>query len=188
MKHLHPAFAIIVLCLSISLNIQAQVEQPVIALVSVQGTKTGNFKGSSNIKGREGQIECVGYSYSVQTPRDASTGMPSGKRQHSPVTIVKHMDEATAQLLQAAYTNENLKSVAIEFFKVAANGKLTPFQIIRLTNASISKVNQYGGTASPEKVIPNNNPYEEISFTFQKIEISIIEGKTTATDDWSAQN
>ena len=171
-------------CLFASLSLCAQ-DQPVIAYLTIQGVKQGNFKGTSTAKGRENQIECVGYSYGVQSPRDASSGMPTGKLQHAPVVIVKHLDGATPQLLQAATSNEVLKSVVIEFYKVGGNGKSNILQTIRLTNAVVSKVSQFAGTASPDKLIPNNNPYEEISFTFQKIQVENVDSKTEATDDWT---
>ena len=185
-NRLHPYVLFFLFFLAAGLHVCAQVDQPVIAYVTVQGSKQGNFKGSSNQKGRDGIIECVGFSYGIQSPRDPSSGLPTGKRMHSPVVIVKHLDAASPQLLDAAFTNENLKTVTIEFYHMDNKGRSSVFQTIRLMNASVSKVSQYGGTSSPEKLAPNTNPYEEVSFTFQKITIENSEGKTTAADDWSA--
>lgn len=185
-KNRHYQFLFIFLaCLFAAIYVKAQ-DQPVIAYITIQGTKQGQFKGSTTLKGRQGQIECLGFTYAINSPHDASSGQVSGKRQQSPFVIVKHFDGASPELLQAAYTNEVLKTVTIEFTHGAGNGKNDVYQSIRLTNVTISKVSQYGGTTSPDKLIPNNNPYEEISFVFQKIEVSNVESKTTAADDWSA--
>jgi type VI secretion system secreted protein Hcp len=174
----------VLLLLFVSTMAVAQTALPVIAYVTIQGNKQGTFKGEGMMQGRQGQIECVGFSYGTQTPLDAGSGMATGKRQHSPVVIVKRLDAATPQLLQAAYNNETLKTVTIEFVR-AGEGK--PFQTVKLTNATVVKINQYGGTASPEKLLPNNSVLEEISLVFQKIELSNTDGKTSATDDWNVR-
>lgn len=36
--------------------------------------------------GREDSIMVIGMSHSVVAPRDAATGLPTGKRQHKPFT------------------------------------------------------------------------------------------------------
>jgi type VI secretion system secreted protein Hcp len=185
-KNRHYQFLLIFLvCVLAAVYVKAQ-DQPVIAYVTIQGTKTGAFKGSATIKGRQGQIECIGFTYAVTSPHDANTGQTSGRRQESPFVIVKHIDGASPELLQAAYTNEVLKTVTIEFTRGGGSGKNDIYQSIRLTNVTISRVSQYGGTTSPDKLIPNNNPFEEIAFVFQKIEVSNVESKTTAADDWTA--
>ncbi|TDX02095.1 type VI secretion system tube protein TssD [Dinghuibacter silviterrae] len=149
---------------------------PVIAYVTIQGNKQGTFKG--------GRIECVGFSYGISQPMDVGTGMVTGKRQHTPIVIVKRLDASSPQLLQAASSNESLKTVTIEFSRP---GEGKAFQTIKLTNASVVKINQYGGTASPEKLLPNGNVLEEISFSFQKIEVTNVDGKTSASDDWNVR-
>jgi type VI secretion system Hcp family effector len=91
-------------------------------------------------------------------------------------------------LLQAAYTNENLKSVVIEFHKKSSGGQ--PGNItyrITLTNASISLISQYGGTALPDSngnLVNNGNMAEEISLNFQNIVVENLIANTSATDDW----
>jgi type VI secretion system secreted protein Hcp len=158
--------------------------QTVIAYVSIEGAKTGQFKGGSMTRGNENKIECIGFNYAVSSPHDVASGQPTGRRTEQPVRIIKPFDASTPQLLQALYTNEVLKTVTIEFYKRAANGMETPFYTIKLTNATISAIVQTGGTAS-EKA--SNIPSEEISLVFQKIEVTNTEGKTSATDDWNVR-
>jgi type VI secretion system Hcp family effector len=180
------AIGLLVFLLS-SLSISAQTDQPVIAYLSIQASRQGQLKGSAQGPGRQGQIECIGFTFSVQSPRDANTGQPIGRTERMPVTIAKHLDGATPQLLQALYTNEMLTSVTIEFSKRGADGRVAVFQTIRLTNATISKVSQYGGVDSPEKLIPNSSPIEEVSFSFQKMTIDNTESRTTVTDNWNSR-
>ena len=187
MKKIAYTLFLLPLLILTSLLVSAQGQMPVIAYASIQASHQGNLKGDATMQGRQGQIECLGFNYSTQTPLDASSGLPNGKRQHSPIVIVKRLDAATPQLLEAAYTNEVLKNVTIEFVRIGPDGRPTPYQTIKLTNATVVKINQFGGVSSPEKLLPNNGVLEEISITFQKIEIENTEGKTSAADNWNAR-
>src|SRR5205085_12033059 len=69
---------------------------------------------------------------------------------------------STPQLLQAAYSNEVLKTVTIDFVKRGMDGKPVIFQTITLSNAFVLKVNQFGGTSATEKSLSGNNVLEEI--------------------------
>lgn len=40
----------------------------------------------------------VALSHSVISPRDAASGLPTGKRQHKPMTITKELDKSSPQL------------------------------------------------------------------------------------------
>ncbi|HEY8784303.1 MAG TPA: type VI secretion system tube protein Hcp [Mucilaginibacter sp.] len=176
---------LILLCQFTALLASAQANQPVIAYVTIEGIKTGQFKGSGVAEGNEGKIECIGFRYSVSVPHDLGSGRNTGKRMHSPLVIIKNIDYATPQLLQAAYTNENLRSVVIEFYKKAADGRTFLSHKITLTNASISLISQYGGIVSAENSSNNNgNGVEEVTLTFQKIEFENPVGNTMTEDEW----
>jgi len=165
----------------------AQTTQPVIGYITMEGAKTGQFRGNSISEGNEGKIECIGFRYSLTVPHDVESGKSSGKRQHSPVVIVKNIDYSSPQLLQAAITNEVLKSVVIEFYKRSSSGASTAYYRITLTNASVSLITQYGGTASSENnsnLVNNTNLVEEISLNFQSISFENIVANIAASDDW----
>lgn len=180
-------FYLIFLLLSsqfVSLSASAQTSNPVIiAYITITSSKNGVLNSGATTKGHEGKIECLGFTYGVKSPRDISSGMATGKRVEMPVTIVKHWDRTSALLLQSIYTNETLKSVVIDFYKKSATGEAALYQTIQLTNAAISQVSQYGGLSSPQQMLPGNPPYEEITFTFQKIQVSSKEANTTVGDD-----
>ncbi len=148
---------------------------PVVAYVTIQSAKNGQIKGNATTKGNEGKIECIGFMYSVKIPRDASSGMATGKIQPGSIVLVKYFDNTTASLMQAELTNEDLTTVTIEFYKKEGDGRLTLSQTIKLTNAFISQISQFAGTTSPDKTVL---PTEEISFTAAKIEYS-VNGTTT---------
>ncbi|MEI7554584.1 type VI secretion system tube protein TssD [Candidatus Chlorohelix sp.] len=155
--------------------------------VTVEGTKQGKFKGESLQSKNANKIEGIRFSYGVTSPRDIATGQASGKRQHKPVTFTKEWGAATPQFFQAATTNEVLKSVLFEFTKSNANGEEYVYYTIKLTNATVSNINYAEDSLAKSGDPSNGLALEEISFTFQKIEIENKDGKTMATDDWTSQ-
>jgi type VI secretion system secreted protein Hcp len=66
-----------------------------LAYMTLQGQKQGEIKGGVTQKGREGWIALLAFDYGIETPFDAASGRPSGKRQHKPVVIRKEIDEAS---------------------------------------------------------------------------------------------
>ncbi|HTQ29294.1 MAG TPA: type VI secretion system tube protein Hcp [Puia sp.] len=169
------------LILVISVQSRAQSTQQVIGSIAIEGAKQGEFtEGGKNGK----SIPIIGFEWNVQTPRDQATGMASGKRQYSPIVIVKNIDVASAQFFQAVTTNEALKTVVVTL-EYADGGKMQTFQTLRLTNAIVVKVSQFEGAGAPGKLMPNYTPMEEVSISFQKIEIETNKGKTIASDDWT---
>ena len=83
--------------------------------------------------------------------------------------------------------NEVLKSVLFEFRKTNANGEEMVFYQITLTNASLSEVEQYvgtSGTTGAKQGASDSSPLEDVSLTFQRIEVASQVGKTMAVDDW----
>ncbi len=156
--------------------------ESVLIFVTIEGTRQGKFRGESLRQGAADRIEALSVSYEVQSPRDVATGQASGKRQHKPVAITKEWGPATPQLFQALVTNEVLKSVLIEFVAVGRDGRSEVAHSMRLTNATVAHLRQF-----TEKEQAGLRPLEEVSFTFQKIEINNNRGRTAAMDDWTAR-
>ena len=132
----------------------------VTATISVTGAKQGSFSTQP--------IPVIALSHAIISPRDAASGLPTGKRQHQPIVIVKHIDAATPLLLNALVTNENLSSVTITLAESGTN-----VMTIKLTNGGIAQYASHGET-------------ETWSFTYQKIEWTWIDGGITAQDDWES--
>ena len=110
-----------------------------------------------------------GYSHQVTSPRDPASGLATGKRQHKPLTITKEIDKATPLLMRAIYTNQTLPVVQVSLN--GADGKVVA--TVKLTNAQVSDHLQQGST-------------ETVSFTYQKITWTWVDGGITAEDDWQA--
>ena len=167
--------------LSLSLCLQAMAANEF--YITINGQKQGQFKG----EGRQNQIVGVGFQYEVTSPRDAATGQATGRRMHKPVVITKEWDAASPQLFQALVTNENLPHVDLQFVRTAPDGREEAFYTIKLTNATITSIRQYTGVLPGATNAADIHQLEEVSFTFQKIEVESTIGKTMATDDWLQQ-
>ena len=163
------------------------------AHIAVKGTKQGQFKGEGiQDKRKDKWMPVLSCNMGIKSPRDIATGQASGKRQYSPVTIVKEWGAASPQLLQACSTNEVLTEVNIEFSKTNKNGEEYVYQTIKLTNATVSDVQRYtgddgteGASSSKHTSAVDTMELEKVAFTFQKIEVSDNDGKTTYLDDWA---
>jgi type VI secretion system secreted protein Hcp len=154
------------------------------AYISIKGKKQGQFAGDGSNKQNKNRILITSFSFSVESPHDASTGQASGKRQYQPIVIRKYWGEASPQVYQALVTNEVLTQVLVEFVTTDPQGKEVVDHSFTLTNATISQVKEFTESTPPTTEVKD---LEEISFTFQKIEIKDKSGKTF-TDDWEARN
>ena len=148
------------------------------AYAGVKITITGQITGVFPV------IYAHGFSYAVVSPRDAASGLPTGKRQHNPIKFTKLINNVSPLLFQAIVHNENLNSVVIQFLGTDRSVGTT----ITLTNANISRFAPYSqsiiaGKPLADGVAPWFNELEDIEMTFQKIEISSPNG-ATAQDDW----
>jgi len=152
--------------------------------VTVEGTKQGKFKPESTREARADRLTGLAFRYSIQSPRDAATGMAGGKRIHRPISFVKEWGAASPQFFQALCTNEILKSVLFEFVSHDPDGLRYVFHTIKVTNASVSEIEQYVEDEAPGNEAHEAQPLEKISMTFQKIELENKDGQTTAADDW----
>ena len=149
-----------------------------------------DFKGSSKMKGHEGDIEVIAMSHEIVSPRDAASGLASGKRQHKPFIIEIEANRIFPMLQQALCRNDTVKTAKFSFYqnrKADLVGSASALEVncydIDLVNATI---------CSTELVMLNNkNPdlmkYEfktRVAFTYQKITWTWKEGGITSEDDW----
>jgi type VI secretion system secreted protein Hcp len=129
----------------------------------------GTIEVTGHNGGAFGIVPILAIGHEIVSPRDAASGLPTGKRQHKPFVITKELDKSTPLLLTALITNENLTTVKVAITDGTSNTVMT----IELQNASVASRKQVGET-------------EEVSFTYQKIIWTWVDGGVTAEDDWEA--
>ena len=153
------------------------------AYMRLTGETQGEIKGSVTQAGREDSIMVIGINHAVVSPRDAASGMASGKRQHKPLTVVKELDKSTPILANVLYNNENITAWELRFWQPSPSGQEVQHYTIELVNATISEIR----TEMLNNKYPENMQHRErehISFTYQKIIQTWEDGGITCEDDW----
>jgi type VI secretion system secreted protein Hcp len=155
------------------------------AYLKLKGQKQGDINGSVTQKGRENKIMVIAVSHEIMSPRDPASGLPTGKRMHKPFVITKELDKSTPLLQNVLVNNETIKDWELQFWVPSATGAEKQHYTVRLTNSNIASVNF--------RMLNNKNPdlmryaeFEEIAFTYQKIEWTWVDGGITAMDDWES--
>lgn len=157
------------------------------AYMKILGEIQGEIRGSIKLNGREDMLMVIACEHEVISPRDAASGLPTGKRQHKPITITKEIDQASPLLMNAMVNNENLTEVELQFWRPLKRGIEIPYYEIKLTNAAISGIH----LEMLDKNYPENMAHgvnEQISFCYQKIEWVFVKDGISAEDDWEAPN
>ena len=155
------------------------------AYLTLKGQKQGEIKGSVTQKGRENKIMVIAVSHDIMSPRDHASGLPTGKRMHKPFVITKELDKASPLLYNALVNNENIPEWELHFWQPSATGAEKQHYSIKLTNANIASINfRMANNKHPD--LMRFSEYEEIAFTYQKIEWSWVDGGIMAMDDWEA--
>lgn len=150
--------------------------------VAVTGAMQGPFKGEVvNRKGFEGKIAGLSFDYELVSPRDAVSGMATGKRQHKPVRIKKAWGAASAQFFTALIRNESL-SIVMDFLAPDPSGMMVLDHTIKLTNAAVASFKSH----SDSDVNPTAPPTDIIELVFQQIEITDHRSKQIVGDSWMA--
>jgi type VI secretion system secreted protein Hcp len=130
------------------------------AYLKLTGTKQGTIKGSGAKGKRSDAIEISEFSFGIEAPRDPQSGLPTGKRQHKPIVVVREVDEASPLLFQALCNNEVFTTALIEFDQVGGGGKHGSIRTIELKNGKI-----YSITHSPNH---HGKRSERISFDYEQ--------------------
>jgi type VI secretion system secreted protein Hcp len=163
------------------------------AYLSLSGQTQGQIKGSVTQKGREGKIMVIAAEHQVLSPRDAASGLATGKRQHKPFVITKEIDLSSPRLYTALVSNETITDWELQFWApkgigstAGAAGVEIMRYSVRLTQAAICDIRFH--------MLNNKNPelaryaeHEEVAFTYQKIEWTWVPTALTASDSFSAR-
>jgi len=155
------------------------------AFLQLKGQVQGDIIGSVTQKGRTGKIMVIAFNHELQSPRDPGTGQATGKRMHKPFVITKEIDKSSPLLYTALINNENIITWELQCFAAKNTGVEVNHYTVSLTNAKITDIKS---TMLNNKVPENIKMplMEEISFVYEKIEWTWVDGGITATDDWTS--
>ena len=155
------------------------------AYLKLKGNKQGEIKGSITQKGRENKIAVIAVTHDIISPRDAASGLPTGKRMHKPFVITKELDKSSPLLYNILVHNENITEWELQFWQPSATGAEKQHYSIKLLNANIASIDfRMANNKHPD--LMKFSEYEEVAFTYQKITWTWVDGGITAEDDWEA--
>ncbi len=153
------------------------------AYLTLTGESQGEIKGSVTQEGRADSIMVIGTDHEVISPRDAASGLPTGKRQHKPFMITKEVDKSSPLLYNALVKNENISSWKLQYYQPSAAGEEQQHYTVELVNASIAAIkHEMLNNKYPENM--QHKERENIAFCYQKITWTWMDGGVTADDDW----
>jgi type VI secretion system secreted protein Hcp len=153
------------------------------AYLTLTGETQGKVEGSCTQAGREGLMEIYGFSHEVISPRDAASGLPTGKRQHKPVSVTKPIDKATPLLMNILTNNENITAWRLDFWQPSRSGKEFQYYTIELLNGSVASIRaEMLNNKYPENM--KHEVREHLAFCYQKITWTWQDGGISAEDDW----
>ena len=153
------------------------------AYMRVTGETQGEIRGSVTQAGREDSIMVLAVDHEVVSPRDEASGLPTGKRQHKPLTITKEIDKTTPLLMNALVNNENITDMEIRFWAPSNTGQEFQYYTIELLNASIAGIRfEMLNNKYPENM--QHKECEYVTFCYEKIIWTYEDGGNTAEDDW----
>jgi type VI secretion system secreted protein Hcp len=151
--------------------------------MEVKGQKSGPIHGDSDHKGTEKQIAVQILNHSIVSPRDAASGLPTGKRNHHAIEVAVKLDRSAPLLVQALCTNENLQEVKIHCWGAASKAAktgigsgTTELYTIQLTNAQLSKFVHFTAADGTLCYLA--------AYTYQKITWTWKNGGLMGEDDW----
>lgn len=131
------------------------------------------------------KITVVGYSLGIVIPRDLSSGVATGTRNHQPVVFTKYVDKSSPLLWQALAGNKVLAEVVLECYRPDPSGLPTPelFYTVTWKNATLVE----GKGFCPIVIDPANSFYQHMenwSFTYKEVQWDHKPGGTTGNDKW----
>ncbi|MFC1505089.1 type VI secretion system tube protein TssD [Thermodesulfobacteriota bacterium] len=138
--------------------------------MTVESNTQGVIEGSCTIEERQDTINVVAFEHRVSVP--LLEGLPSGTRNHSPITVLKYIDKATPRLFMALVRGETLNPVEVKFYRKNSTGAEILYYTIELEDAMIVEI---------ESSSPN---FEKVSFLYRTITWTIEDGGITGQDDW----
>jgi type VI secretion system secreted protein Hcp len=157
------------------------------AYLKATAASQGNIEGSCDIKGHENTMLINEIHHSIEIPKSPQTGLPTGKRIHNPLKVMKNYDKASPKLFQALCTGEQFSSVMLEYYWISKDGKEEKYFTTELKNAIIVSIDYQ----KRDVLDPLSGPHgdeEHVSFTYETIVQTWVKDGIEAQDSWTGSN
>jgi type VI secretion system secreted protein Hcp len=147
------------------------------ALLKLDGQIQGWIKGGVTQKGREGLIEVTSWSWGAE--RNSQAQQPAGPATASEFHITKRRDRGTPLLLNAFRDNERFDEWRFDLYDPSIQGLEVNTMRVELENAYLVS-DRYGGVETGTTSAPD---HEELTFVFEKITVTWLDGNITGILD-----
>lgn len=129
--------------------------------------KLGDIKGESTDDGHKDWINLLSFGHGILEERDAASGLPTGKRQHKPLSAIKPIDKASPLLMEACVNGQAIPMARMEFVRTAGQDRY--YQVI-LKNVYVTS---YDTSNNPGEVPTESFSlnYEEIKWTYTEFDV-----------------
>ena len=150
------------------------------AYLNLTGDFYGKAEGSVTRMGRERRIEVNAVDHEVSSPRDATSGKSTGRRQHRPIAILKEVDRSSPILYSMLAENERASEWRLDFWRPSRSGRRC--YTIELVDAPIPEIRteMLDNKLSQNQTLPVG---EMVAFNYQNIIWTWRDGGITAEDD-----
>ena len=155
------------------------------AYLELEGVNQGVIQGSCEIERREGTIVVYSLGHNVTVPTDPASGLPTGRRVHNPLKILKEIDKSSPRLYQALVTGERLAKFILRFYRINDEGREEHYFTIQLEDAVIVSMTP----SFPTAFLSQNESYrhmETVAFVYRKITWTWEPDGIESQDDWRA--
>jgi len=158
------------------------------AYLKLESDTTGKIRGPVRDRDsdKDGSISLLAVEHGIVSPRDAATGLATGKRQHQAITLTKETDNTSPLFYQFISRNELIKTAEILFFGHVSTGLSAGREAIQykitLRKASVSRVELVGHTDAANQAIDRFPLREKISLVYDSIHWEWINPNAAAED------
>ena len=151
------------------------------------GAMSSDSVGTLSNSAHEDKIQVQELDMGVSIPTDPQSGMPTGRRTHKGVRVVKCVDKSSPLLLQAIAKGEQLSTVRIEFYRTAATGAQEHYYTIELSEAALVKYRPFFPNAL-DPASENYSHMEELVLQYKSIDVTHEVAGTSGSDSWNDEN
>ena len=116
-------------------------------------------------------IEIISFEYNADSPHDAGSHEPSGRRRYSDVTFTKLLDRSSPILQTMLSQHSKIKKATLTCFKAGDHGEMLKYYEVSWSDAFVSSYRVRGEKLTDEF---GSLPREEFSINFRKIEVTYI--------------
>jgi len=130
--------------------------------------KLGDIKGEATDAAHKDWIIIESFDQGILLERDAASGLPTGKRQHKPLTVTKAIDKSSPKLMEAIATGRVIPMVRLEF---VTPGTRTLYYQIVLKDVIVSSYQTGGSSGGAVPMDSISLDYEEIKWTYTEFDL-----------------